>query len=104
MVTKIGINGFGRIGRVLFRTALKNRDIEIIAINDLMDTKTLSHLLKYDSVHGCLNNDISFTDNSIVFDGKEIFVSAKKDPSPPVRQSWVYENPRTTPIKGYSDP
>ena len=81
MTIKVGINGFGRIGRVLFRASVKNPDIEIVAINDLMDTKTLSHLLKYDSVHGILENDITFTDNSIVFDGKEIFVTGKKDPS-----------------------
>lgn len=81
MTVKIGINGFGRIGRVLFRAALKNPAIEIVAINDLMDVKTLSHLLKYDSVHGTLDNDISFTENSIRVDKKEISVSSKKDPT-----------------------
>ncbi len=65
MSIKIGINGFGRIGRILFRAAIKNPEIEILAINDLMDIKTLAHLLKYDSVHGTLNNEISFTENSI---------------------------------------
>lgn len=81
MSIKIGINGFGRIGRVLFRAAVKHPGIEIAAVNDLMDTKTLSHLLKYDSVHGTLDNEISFTDHSIIFDGKEIAVTAKKDPA-----------------------
>jgi glyceraldehyde 3-phosphate dehydrogenase (phosphorylating) len=80
MSIKIGINGFGRIGRVLFRAAIKNPEIEIVAINDLMDINTLVHLLKYDSVHGTLNNEISSTESSILFDGKEIFVSSKKDP------------------------
>ena len=81
MSVKIGINGFGRIGRVLFRAAMNNPQIDIVAINDLMDTKTLSHLLKYDSVHGNLDNTISHTDHSILVDGKEIFVTSQKDPS-----------------------
>ena len=63
MSVKIGINGFGRIGRVLFRAAMNNPQIDIVAINDLMDTKTLSHLLKYDSVHGNLDNIISHTEH-----------------------------------------
>ncbi len=86
MSIKVGINGFGRIGRVFFRAALQRDDIEIVAINDLMDTKTLSHLLKYDSVHGNLKNEISYTDNSIVVDATEIKVTAVKDPS---QLSWA---------------
>ena len=77
----VGINGFGRIGRVLFRAALGREDINIVAINDLMDTKTLAHLLKYDSVHGVLPNEIEATDSGILVDGKEIKVTGVKDPS-----------------------
>ncbi len=86
MSVKIGINGFGRIGRVMFRAALGREDLEVVAINDLMDTKTLAHLLKYDSVHGNLTNEISHTDDGIVVDGKEIKVSAVKDP---VQLPWA---------------
>jgi len=81
MSIKVGINGFGRIGRVLFRAAMQNNDIEIVAINDLMDTKTLSHLLKYDSVHGNLNNEVTYSDNAIIVDDTEIQVTSIKDPS-----------------------
>ncbi len=81
MRIKIGINGFGRIGRVVFRAALNNPDVEVVAINDLMDTKTLAHLLKYDSVHGTLDIDIDATDDSIIVGGKEIKVTAVKNPS-----------------------
>jgi len=63
---KIGINGFGRIGRNLFRILLHHPEIQVVAINDLADTKTLSHLLKYDSIHGVLNEEISFSENQIV--------------------------------------
>jgi len=58
MTIKIGINGFGRIGRMVFRAALKNPDVEVTAINDLTDTKTCAHLLEYDSVHGLLGNKV----------------------------------------------
>jgi glyceraldehyde 3-phosphate dehydrogenase len=81
MSIKIGISGFGRIGRVLFRAALENNDIEIAAINDLMDTQALAHLLKYDSTHGTLQNDISFTNDTIVVDKKIIPVTRVKDPA-----------------------
>ncbi len=63
---KIGINGFGRIGRNLFRILLHHPEIQVVAINDLADTKTLSHLLKYDSIHGVLNEEISFSENQLV--------------------------------------
>lgn len=66
---KIAINGFGRIGRNLFRLLLEQKQIEVVAINDLADARTLSHLLKYDSIHGVLKKEISFTDNGIVVDG-----------------------------------
>ena len=81
MSVKIGINGFGRIGRVVFRATMDHPGVDVVAVNDLMDTKTLAHLLKYDSVHGNLENDISATENSIIVDGKEVFVSSVKDPS-----------------------
>lgn len=67
----IGINGFGRIGRILFRLLLNHPNIKVGAINDLADPKTLAHLLKYDSIHGVLKNDISATNSSILVDGKE---------------------------------
>ncbi|MFC0603986.1 type I glyceraldehyde-3-phosphate dehydrogenase [Winogradskyella pulchriflava] len=65
---KVAINGFGRIGRRVFRLALQHPQIKIVAINDLADAKTLSHLLKYDSIHGVLNNSISFDDTNIIID------------------------------------
>lgn len=69
---RVGINGFGRIGRRLLRLALNHPAIEIVAINDLADAKTLSHLLKYDSIHGVLNAEVSHTENSILVQGKAI--------------------------------
>lgn len=80
MSLKIGINGFGRIGRNFFRTSYNNPDIEIVAVNDLTDSKTLAHLLKYDSVFGILNADISAKANALVVDGKEIKITAERDP------------------------
>ncbi|AXM89218.1 type I glyceraldehyde-3-phosphate dehydrogenase [Anoxybacillus ayderensis] len=81
MVVKIGINGFGRIGRNVFRAALKNPEIEVVAVNDLTDAKTLAHLLKYDSVHGTLDAEVSVNGNNIVVNGKEIIVKAERDPA-----------------------
>jgi glyceraldehyde 3-phosphate dehydrogenase len=80
MSIRIAINGFGRIGRSVFRAALdpKNKDIEIVHINDLTDTKTLAHLLKYDSVHGVLNAEISHDESSITVNGRKISVSKVK--------------------------
>lgn len=72
MKTRIGINGFGRIGRTLFRLLINHPNIEVVAINDLADAKTLSHLLKYDSIHGVLSNEVSHNKNTILIDGKEI--------------------------------
>lgn len=69
---KVGINGFGRIGRNLCRLLLKEPDIEVVAVNDIADTKTLSHLLKYDSIHGVLKQDISFEHNTIFIGNKKI--------------------------------
>ena len=81
MSIKVGINGFGRIGRMAFRSGLSNKDIEFVAINDLTDTATLAHLLKYDSTQGILDAKISSTGNSIVVNGKEIKVFTEKDPA-----------------------
>jgi len=81
MAIKLGINGFGRIGRLVFRIAALRKDIEIVHVNDITDAPTLAHLLKYDSVHGVLKNDIRAEGDSIIFDGKKIKVSAEKDPA-----------------------
>ena len=81
MGIKVGINGFGRIGRNVLRTALGTDDIDFVAVNDLTDTKTLAHLLKYDSVLGNLPNEISHTENTIIVDGDEFRVFSEKDPS-----------------------
>jgi glyceraldehyde 3-phosphate dehydrogenase len=80
MTVRIGINGFGRIGRVVARAALARKDFEIVHINDLTDTKTLAHLFKYDSVHGQLNATVEAAADGIIVDGKKITVSAVKDP------------------------
>lgn len=81
MSTKVVINGFGRIGRNVFRGALNNPKIDIVAVNDLTDAKTLAHLLKYDSVHGTLQADVKAQDDSIIVNGKKIQVIAQTDPS-----------------------
>ncbi len=81
MAVKVGINGFGRIGRNVFRTALGNPDIEFVAVNDLTTPATLAHLLKYDSILGNLKNEISATEDAIIVDGKTIKVFAERDPS-----------------------
>ncbi len=79
---RVAINGFGRIGRAFFRTSIGYEDIEIVAINDLTDAKTLAHLLKYDSVHGVIrDHSISSDGENITFDDKTIKVFAQKDPS-----------------------
>ncbi|RLB07609.1 MAG: type I glyceraldehyde-3-phosphate dehydrogenase [Deltaproteobacteria bacterium] len=82
MGVKIGINGFGRIGRVIVRAAQKmGADIDIVAVNDLTDARTLAHLLKYDSVHGPFPGEVQAKDEAILVDGKEIKVMALKDPA-----------------------
>lgn len=78
--TKVAINGFGRIGRLTFKALLSKENIEVVAINDLTDTKTLAHLLKYDSVHGKFNGTVSATDSGIVVNGTEIKIYAERDP------------------------
>jgi len=80
MSVRVGINGFGRIGRLVFRE-MQNRDsIEVVAINDLTDAKTLAHLLKYDSVHKKFNGEVSAKENSIVVNGKEIQRLSERNP------------------------
>ncbi len=74
MAIKVGINGFGRIGRNVLRSALNDKELDIVAVNDLTSPKTLAHLLKYDSVLGNLSNDIQSTEDSISVDGKKIRV------------------------------
>ncbi|HOB82541.1 MAG TPA: type I glyceraldehyde-3-phosphate dehydrogenase [Peptococcaceae bacterium] len=78
---KVGINGFGRIGRNVFRVALDNEDFEIVAVNDLTDARTLAHLLLYDSVHGPFAGRVEAGEDSIIINGKAIKVLAEKDPA-----------------------
>lgn len=80
-MTKVAINGFGRIGRLTFKVLLKNNNIDVVAINDLTDTKTLAHLLKYDSVHGKFDGTVEATVDSLVVNGKAIKVMAERDPA-----------------------
>lgn len=79
-MVKVGINGFGRIGRNVFRAALNNENVEIVAINDLTDVSTLAHLLKYDTTHGRLNATVEAGEGALFVNGKEIKVFAERDP------------------------
>src|SRR5271165_4827322 len=81
MAIKVGINGFGRIGRNVLRSALNDKELDFVAVNDLTSPKTLAHLLKYDSVLGNLSNDIKATEDSITVDGKKIKVFSERDPA-----------------------
>ncbi|MCC4227803.1 type I glyceraldehyde-3-phosphate dehydrogenase [Zunongwangia profunda] len=81
MSTKIGINGFGRIGRIAFRIAAQSEKVEVVAINDLLDVDHLAYLLKYDSVHGKFKGSVEVKDGNLVVDGKTIRVSAEKNPA-----------------------
>src|SRR5438105_12372392 len=78
---KVAINGFGRIGRLVFRQIYDMEGIEVVAINDLTSPKVLAHLLKYDSAQGRFNEDVKSTDNSIIVNGHEIKIYAQKDPA-----------------------
>ncbi|TBL69798.1 type I glyceraldehyde-3-phosphate dehydrogenase [Paenibacillus thalictri] len=80
MAVKVGINGFGRIGRNVFRAALNNPDVEIVAVNDLTDVNTLAHLLKYDTTHGRLNGTVQVAEGALIVNGKNIKVFAERDP------------------------
>src|SRR6202142_113996 len=96
MPVKVGINGFGRIGRNIFRASLGDPEIEVVAVNDITDSKTLAHLLKYDSILGNLPNKVSHTDDTITVDGKTVKVFRTKDPAqidwPSVGASIVIES------------
>src|SRR5262245_16463650 len=81
MRVRVGVNGFGRIGRVFFRAARQANDMEVVAVNDLADAKTLAHLLKHDSVHGALDAEVSAKGEAIFVDGREIRVCSVKDPA-----------------------
>jgi len=80
MSIKMAINGFGRIGRIVFRAAMQHPDIEIVAINDLTDPGTMAHLLSYDSVHGKLAAEVTHSENAIAVDGRAVSVTAIRDP------------------------
>ena len=89
-MVKVGINGFGRIGRNVLRAALGNPDMQIVAINDLTDSKTLAHLLKHDSLLGTLAAEVSAGEGRLVVDGKPIRVFSERDPANiPWRQEQV---------------
>lgn len=81
MTVKVGINGFGRIGRNVFRQSLKNDKVEVVAVNDLTDANMLAHLLKYDTVHGKLEEEISVNGSNLVVGGREIKVLSERDPA-----------------------
>ena len=80
MAIKIGINGFGRIGRMFLRAALAKKDVEVVAVNDITDAPTLAHLLKYDSLHGVLKHEVKAEGGHIFLDGKQLTVLAERDP------------------------
>ena len=81
MATKVGINGFGRIGRLVFRLLMKRDEFEVVQINDLTDATTLAHLLKYDSIHGKFDGEVTVQDDSIIVNGKTIKISAERAPA-----------------------
>lgn len=80
-MTKIGINGFGRIGRLAFRIATKNSDVEVVGINDLLEVNHLAYMLKYDSVHGRFDGEVEVKNGNLVVNGKEIRITAEKNPA-----------------------
>lgn len=81
MALQLAINGFGRIGRLVFREAMKHEEFEVVAVNDLTDAKQLAHLLKYDSVHGVYDADVQAEDDAFIVNGKRIQVLSEKDPA-----------------------
>ncbi len=81
MAIKVGINGFGRIGRMFLRAALTKKDLEVVAVNDITNAATLAHLLKYDSIHGKLSHEVKVEDGAIFINGKPVQVLAERDPS-----------------------
>ncbi len=81
MAIKVGINGFGRIGRLVFRAATTDPDIDIVGINDLITPDYMAYMLKYDTIHGRFDGEVDFTDHSLIVNGKEIRVTSEKDPA-----------------------
>src|SRR5579864_453849 len=81
MKVKVGINGFGRIGRNIFRASMQSPDVDIIAVNDITDPATLAYLLKYDSILGNLKNSVTHGKDCVIVDGKSIRVFAERDPA-----------------------
>jgi glyceraldehyde 3-phosphate dehydrogenase len=81
MTLKIGINGFGRIGRLVFRSAMKQSDVSVVAINDLLEVNHLAYLLQYDSVHGSYDGEVAVKGNNLLVDGKEIIITAERNPA-----------------------
>ena len=80
-MVKVAINGFGRIGRNAFKIAFERRDVEIVAVNDLTDTKTLAHLLKHDSTYGTYDREVTFDDKHIIVDGQKITAISEPEPA-----------------------
>ena len=78
---KVGINGFGRIGRLVFRAAVKRDDVEVVGINDLVEPNYLAYMLKYDSTHGQFDGDVSVEGNDLVVNGKKIRITAERNPA-----------------------
>ena len=89
MSIKVGINGFGRIGRMVFRASLNHPEIEIVGINDLCPADYLAYMLKYDTMHGQCPAEVSSTENAIVVNGKVIPISAEKNPADLPGPSWA---------------
>lgn len=81
MAIKIGINGFGRIGRIVFRAAQNRDDIEVVGINDLIDVEYMAYMLKYDSTHGRFDGSVEVKDGNLVVNGKTIRVTSERDPA-----------------------
>lgn len=81
MAVRVGVNGFGRIGRLVFRSGYRDKDVEFVGINDITDAKTLAHLLKYDSVHGIMTAQVGYDGHKLIVDGKAIRVTAIRDPA-----------------------
>ena len=81
MAINIGINGFGRIGRLVFRSAINNDEFNVTCINDLLDINHLAYLLKYDSVHGPFDGSVEVSGNSLIVNGKKVQITAERDPN-----------------------
>src|SRR5271165_5937081 len=81
MTTKVGINGFGRVGRTFTRIALERSDLEVVAVNDVTDARTLAHLLEFDSTYGRLRSSVSYSPDSLIVDGTPIAVLSQRDPA-----------------------